>query len=84
MCVPEERIPHVQRTFWQKNMPMHTYQYAFYQHQSGNLETAEKIYRDILENNPNNVEVLHLLAILLSQKQDFLAARFYLEKAIWS
>ena len=36
---------------------------ALSEHRAGNIEQAEKLYRSILEKDPQNHEVLHLLAI---------------------
>lgn len=55
---------------------------ALREHQLGNIDLAEKLYRDIIDENPNNHDVLHLLGILSAQRQDFLNAYYFLEKAL--
>ena len=42
-------------------------QKAMSQVQKGNLGEAEKIYREILSDDPNNVDALRLLALLASR-----------------
>lgn len=58
------------------------YHIALKEHRLGNLDLAEKIYHDCLKNNLNKGEVLHLLGILLSQKEDFLNALHFVEQAL--
>lgn len=55
---------------------------AIREHQAENLDLAEKLYHDLLKDDPQNHEVLHLLGILLAQRQDFLNARYYIENAL--
>lgn len=43
---------------------------AFQYHQSGDLEQAADIYKALLQNNPNHPDLLHLLGILVQQKDD--------------
>lgn len=51
-------------------------------HQQGDLELAEKNYRDILDVMPENANALHLLGVLLNQMQDNLAAIDLISRAI--
>ena len=51
-----------------------SFQTAFEQHEAGNLDEAEHIYREILQQEPGNADVLHLLGVLLFQKKDYDAA----------
>lgn len=55
---------------------------ALKHHQAGEAEQAEKLYRQLLEQEPNNTDALHLLGILLAQRGKFLEAQKYIEKAI--
>ena len=48
-----------------------SFQTAFEQHQAGNLDEAERIYREILQREPGNADVLHFLGVLLFQKKDY-------------
>ncbi len=41
---------------------------AFDAHRSGNLDSAEALYREILEAQPENVHVAHLLGVIALQK----------------
>lgn len=50
-------------------------------HQSGNLIDAEKIYLDVLKDNPDNANALNLLGNLLIQKKQFEKAILNLKKA---
>ncbi|MEW6586972.1 MAG: tetratricopeptide repeat protein, partial [Nitrospirota bacterium] len=49
-------------------------QAALGQHQAGNLDEAERIYREILQRQPDNADALHLLGIVLFQKKNYDAA----------
>ncbi len=51
-------------------------------HQSGDLEQAESIYLSLLEAEPENIDLLHLLAILNAQKHQFKAALCFIQEAI--
>jgi len=55
---------------------------AFNYHQKGNLREAEKIYREILQNKPDNDTVLYLLGTLASQSGQYETAINLLNKAI--
>ena len=55
---------------------------ALREHQAGNLDLAEKIYREIIAAEPKNHDVLHLLSILLAQRKDFLNAHYFIERAL--
>jgi len=50
--------------------------------QSGNPESAEKIYRQILTENPDNVEALRLLAAIASAKTYYGDAEIFLKRAV--
>jgi protein O-GlcNAc transferase len=43
--------------------------FALRHHQAGNLQTAESIYRQILQLDPDNPEALHLLGVTAYQQQ---------------
>jgi protein O-GlcNAc transferase len=51
-------------------------------HQQGDLELAEKNYRDILDVMPKNANALHLLGVLSNQMQDHPAAIDLITRAI--
>jgi protein O-GlcNAc transferase len=51
-------------------------------HQEGDLELAEKNYREILDVMPENANALHLLGVLLNQVQDNVAAIDLISRAI--
>ncbi len=55
---------------------------ALREHRAGNIELAEKLYHDYLEENPRSDEVLHLLGILLAQRNDFFNALHYIDSAL--
>jgi tetratricopeptide (TPR) repeat protein len=50
-------------------------------HRNGNLDKADKIYLEILKNNPDDFDSNHLHAVVLAQKQGFQASIKYYEKA---
>lgn len=43
---------------------------AIRQHEQGQLDRAERVYRDVLANDPDNPDALHFLGLLLHQKGD--------------
>lgn len=51
-------------------------------HQAHQLDAAKNIYLEILNKEPNNYEVLHLLGILHAQQKDFQNAKEFLIKAL--
>ena len=62
--------------------PNQLLQEAMAQHQAGLLQEAEIIYREILAENPNNPDALHLLGLLAYQVGNNTVAIEYIEKAI--
>ena len=55
---------------------------ALQQHQAGKLDEAERVYREILQVEPENADVLHLLGVLCFQKKEHDAAIDFIRKAI--
>jgi protein O-GlcNAc transferase len=55
---------------------------GLHSHQQGDLELAEKNYREILAVMPDNANALHLLGVLSNQKQDNFAAIDFISRAI--
>ncbi|MDG4474792.1 tetratricopeptide repeat protein [Thiovibrio frasassiensis] len=55
---------------------------AIKNHQAGNLQQAEKLYREILSLKPNHAETLHGLAIIACQCRQYTAAVSLFQKAI--
>ncbi len=55
---------------------------ALEQQQAGKLDEAEHAYREILQSEPENADVLHFLGILLFQKKDNDSALAMIKKAI--
>lgn len=55
---------------------------AVSQHQAGNLSEAERLYRDVLEIDPENADALHLLGVVASQTGRHDVAVGYIEHAI--
>jgi len=51
-------------------------------HQSGDIESAEKLYAEIIKKEPKNSEALHLFAILRAQEESWQDALELLEKAL--
>jgi protein O-GlcNAc transferase len=51
-------------------------------HQTGNVQQAESIYRQILQVAPDNAEVLHLLGVVFAQAKAFDKAIELINKAI--
>ena len=55
---------------------------AFGYHQAGDLQKAEEVYREILAQQPDNVDALHFLGILCYQKKDYDSAISYIKQAL--
>lgn len=55
---------------------------AFNLHNSGKLEEAEKLYIEILEENPENARILNLIGLLKLAQNDLTAAEHYLKHAL--
>lgn len=55
---------------------------AIKNHQAGNLQQAEKIYKEILAVNPHHAETLHAQAIMACQRGQHAAAVTLFQKAI--
>ncbi len=51
-------------------------------HRSGNFEKAEKLYREILKEEPQNAEATHLLGLLAMQMGKLDVAQYLIETAI--
>ena len=51
-------------------------------HQAGRLQTAEQIYRQILQADPNQVDAIHLLGVMASQLGRHEVAVQYIARAI--
>lgn len=59
-----------------------TFEQALKHHQQGDVAVAEKEYQAILKQEPQNADVLHLLAILNGQRSNFEEARDYMKQAL--
>lgn len=57
-------------------------QQAIAYHQSGRLQEAESLYRQILESNPQHHDALHLLGLIVHQAGDFNTAIGLIRQAI--
>jgi tetratricopeptide (TPR) repeat protein len=51
-------------------------------HQQGRLAEAERVYRDVLADDPTNADALHLLGVLRGQQGDLPGAIALIERAI--
>ena len=51
-------------------------------HRSGQIERAEHLYREVLEDNPTNADALHLLGVALHQRGQSSAAIGWIEQAL--
>lgn len=59
-----------------------TLQIALQHHQAGDFAAAEKIYREILADNPDQADIWHLMGILFAQQQKFKESQEFIEKAV--
>lgn len=55
---------------------------ALKEHQAGNLDLAKKLYLDIIKATPKDYKALHLLGILLAQRQEFTESLGFIEQAL--
>jgi len=55
---------------------------ALQHHQAGRLQAAEQLYRQILADQPNQIEAIHLLGVLAHQVGKHAIAVKYIERAI--
>ncbi len=51
-------------------------------HKSGRFDEAEAIYREVLQDNPVNVDALHFLGLIAHQRQDYPAAVDLIRQAV--
>ena len=51
-------------------------------HQAGDLPAAEECYLDILKNEPDHADALHLLGLIKYAREDYVAAIGLVRKAI--
>jgi len=59
-----------------------SYNEALAFHQRGNLDAAEKLYRQVLKLKPDHFGSLHLLGVIASQRGDHAAALDQIDAAI--
>ncbi len=57
-------------------------QSAMAQHQAGNLQQAETLYKQVLQTAPNQPDALHLLGLIAKQKGDLKTAVTLMRKAL--
>jgi glycosyltransferase involved in cell wall biosynthesis len=50
-------------------------------HRAGDLDAAERLYRESLKTSPLDPDVLHMLGVVLMQKFDYTQARQFIEQA---
>ena len=50
-------------------LPKATFDTAFAKHQAGDIGGAAQLYRDVLGDEPNHPEALHMLGIIAEQTQ---------------
>ncbi len=62
--------------------PQHALQTAMAQHQAGNLQQAETLYKQVLQTAPNQPDALHLLGLIAKQKGDLKTAVQLMRKAL--
>ena len=58
------------------------FQFAFQNHQAGNLDAAQALYRQVLEVQPKHLDALHLLGVIAYQTGQYDTAIELIEKAI--
>jgi len=63
------------------NNKNHRLQQAYQLHEAGKLEEAKSLYQKLLAENPEQVEALHGLAVLLAQSKHYSQALELLDKA---
>ena len=58
-----------------------TFELAFQNHQKNNFETARKLYKQILEKQPDHFKSIFYLGTLSIQTKNFDSAKSWFEKA---
>ncbi len=56
---------------------------AIQHHMAGRLDAAEKLYRDLLAEDPNQPDALHLIGVITLQEQRAHEARALFKQALW-
>ena len=51
-------------------------------HRTENLDEAERLYRDVIAQDANQVDALHALGVIAAQRKDFATARALLRNAL--
>ena len=51
-------------------------------HKKGDLLAACQLYRDVLSNDPEHVDALHLLGVIALQQKKYAEAKDYIDQAI--
>ena len=59
-----------------------TFELAVQNHQKHNFQVAEKLYKEVLKENPDHIESISLLGTLLAQTKRYDLAKTLLQKAI--
>jgi tetratricopeptide (TPR) repeat protein len=62
--------------------PQQALQTAMAQHQTGNLQQAESLYKQVLQAAPNQPDALHLLGLIAKQKGDLKTATQLMRKSL--
>ncbi len=73
-CCEQTGIAPIQTNHSPQLSPQQALQTAMAQHQAGNLEQAELLYKQVLRAQPKQVDALHLLGLIAKQKGDFKTA----------
>ena len=77
-----EQVGATPQSFSSNLNPQHALQTAMAQHQAGNLQQAESLYKQVLQAAPNQADALHLLGLVAKQKGDLKTAVQLMRKAL--
>ncbi len=62
--------------------PQQALELAMHHHRAGHVAEAERLYRQLLQVEPNNPDIVHLLGVAASSQQRYDEARELMERAI--
>ena len=63
-------------------MKLKDFKLAYYHFKTGNLEISEQICHNLIEENDQNSDAIHLISVILVQKKNYNSALNYINKLL--